>query len=139
MSKETITPTFYGVVHEGKLDINRLDAFKKYLKTLDGLVMVQVQEKKKIRTQSQNNFYWGAVLPTVAEATGHTTLDLHEIFKRKFLPVRTIKFGEREVRLPGSTAILSKMQFSEYIDKIGAEVGTMGIVLPTAEEFTGPM
>ena len=63
----------------------------------------------------------------LTEETGYTADELHEMFKAKFLPqdVREIEMnGERmTVSLTGSTTALSKMAFTEFIEKI--------------EEFTG--
>ena len=54
--------------------------------------------------------------------TGNESTDLHELFKRKFLPFQTKTVLGQEIRLTSTTTELSKFDFSEYLEKICAFV-----------------
>lgn len=86
------------------------------------------------RSDPQNSYYWGVVLKTISLSTGHTENELHEVFKRMFLTPITVKYKDREIRMPGSTAKLNKSEFVEYIMRISAEAGSMGITIPEPEK-----
>jgi hypothetical protein len=55
--------------------------------------------------------------------TGQNANDVHEWAKRRFLPPRLLKVNGQEFKIPGSTADLDKVAFTEYLDKISAETG----------------
>jgi hypothetical protein len=40
---------------------------------------------KKIRSNNQNKYYWGVIIPKLSELTGYTKDEIHEILKFKFL------------------------------------------------------
>lgn len=77
------------------------------------LIQVSIEPKKKKRSWKQNNYYWGAILPIVGEATGFTEEEAHDALKHKFLVIKGDKLDK--VR---STVQLSTGEFTEYIMKI---------------------
>lgn len=80
---------------------------------------VTVQLEKKVRSRSQNAYYW-VYLGVIARETGDNADDLHEFLKRKLLaPVFKTILG-KEVKLPRSTTDLEKWEFGEYLEKICA-------------------
>ena len=96
-------------------------------------ITITLTNKRPKRTVSQNNYYWGAVLPNIAQETGEYDLDaLHELFKGKFLAKETIETPWGEVTKVKSTAELSVLEFSEYIEKIA---GLTGIASPPALNY----
>lgn len=96
-------------------------------------VTVTLTNKRPKRTVSQNNYYWGAVLPAIAEETGeHDLTALHEIFKNKFLAKETVEMYGTVVTKTKSTTELSVLEFGEYIDKIA---GLTGIKPPPTENY----
>lgn len=95
-----------------------------------GNYWLEIKKAKSQRTLYQNAWYWGAILPLIAETYGHTPYELHEIFKRMFLEPRFIKYKGKEIKIPGSTAKLSKIEFGEYVEKIRAECSQDGITIP---------
>lgn len=89
---------------------------------------------KKKRSTKQNNYYWGAVLPTISDHTGHTVNELHEAYKKLFLPRKLITVNGKQVYLTGSTQDLSTGGMVEFIMRISAEAAEMGIILPSPED-----
>ncbi len=83
---------------------------------------VNIEEDKPGRSSSQNSYYW-VYLHVIEAETGQNANDVHEWAKRRFLPARTIKVNGQELRIAGSTKELDKASFTEYLDKIAAEVG----------------
>ncbi len=96
-------------------------------------ISITLTNKRPKRTVSQNNYYWGAVLPHIAQETGEYDLDaLHELFKSKFLSKETVDTQWGPVTKVKSTAELSVLEFSEFIEKIAA---LTGIQPPPTENY----
>ena len=120
-------------VEDGKM---RSPALKQFLATAKaGTYYFTIDEVKPKRSIAQNNYYWGAYLPLLSRETGYTVDELHSLFKTKFLQQRVADIemnGERMlVPIEGSTTSLSKLEFSEYIEKVEAFTGIQSP--PTAE------
>ena len=115
---------FDATIEKGILAIDQKTKWRDYLLGFkDGTKMVvEVERMKSKRSLSQNSFYW-LYLTVIADETGEIQDDLHEYFKRKFLPPVEKKILGRVVRLPGSTTDLSKFDFGEYLEKICAMTG----------------
>lgn len=112
---------FNATIEKGQLAIERKTKWRDYLLGFtDGTKMVvEIDRRKNKRSLTQNSFYW-LYLTIIADETGEIQDDLHEYFKRKFLPPIEKKILGQVVRLPGSTTDLSKFDFGEYLDKICA-------------------
>ena len=82
-------------------------------------VVVEVELEKAKRSLDQNALYW-VYLGVIEQETGNLATDLHELFKRKFLPPIPKKILGVDFKLPASTTELSKVEFGEYLDKISA-------------------
>lgn len=77
---------------------------------------VEILEKRKVRSISQNNLYW-LWLSCIEFETGNDRNDLHDLFKDKFLnPEMVNVLGEERQRR--STSNLNTLQFKTYLDKI---------------------
>ncbi len=79
----------------------------------------RLQVIESVRTLPQNRLYW-LFLEKIARETGDDAESLHQWAKRQFLPPRFIKVRGKELRIPGSTKDLKKLEFGEYMDKIAA-------------------
>ena len=82
-------------------------------------VVVEIELEKSKRSLDQNAFYW-LYIGVIEKETGNLAYDLHELFKRKFLPPIPKKILGVEFKLPASTTELSKADFGDYLDKISA-------------------
>lgn len=106
---------------EGALDwgseYNQIRLTETLKKTAGKTWRLELPEKK--RSQSQNNYYW-LYLGVIEYETGNNANDLHEYFKRIFLPPRYITVMGAELRIPRSTTELSKVEFGEFLEKICA-------------------
>lgn len=86
---------------------------------------------------NQNGYYWAVVLPVISNETGHTSDDLHEIYKSKFSPKRVVRdIDGREHVVPMSTSAMSTNEFTEYLDRIMAHAAEYGISIPPPEKIT---
>jgi hypothetical protein len=124
-------------IEKGKLILKFPKEYQAYINTREGKeVTLKIEDAKKQRTGQQNRYYWGAVLTTISDYTGHSTEELHEVFKSMFLVTHTINFKGKEVKITKSTTELDTISFIKYIDRIIAEVASMGIVIPSYETYT---
>lgn len=83
-------------------------------------VTCKLTKKKPKRTEQQNRYYW-VYLTEISIQTGHTTEELHEYFKRKFLIKGTKIVYGNEIVLYGSTTEQSVGEFNSYITNIATE------------------
>jgi hypothetical protein len=121
---------FHARIQDGKLSFGPVirQRVQEWLAVNEGK-QIRLQIVKPTRSGQQNRYYW-LYLGVIERETGENSDDLHEFFKRKFLPpvFKTIR-GE-EIRLPASTTDLSKSDFTEYLDRICA---LTNVPLPDAE------
>jgi hypothetical protein len=98
-----------------------------FIKTRDGLHVVEVRKLRDQRSLAQNAFLWGVVYPRVLagvrEAWGddETTIDeIHEFLKRRYLskPLVNRRTGEVMGHTEPSTASLDTKEFGAYLDNI---------------------
>lgn len=120
----------FGKVLHGKLKFDSEVNYSIFLERMEGKSFC-LEEISSKRTTSQNNFYW-AYLALVSNETGHTSKELHEYFKRVFLKPTLLSVMGKEIKIPSSTVNLSKSEFAEYIDRIGAETN---VPVPNPEEW----
>ena len=99
----------------------------------DMKAIVKVEPIRSQKSQQQLGYLWGIVYPEIASHTGHLENELHELFKRKFLKPRIIKWRETEVQIPNEFKRLSKGEVSEFIQRVMAEAADMGIIIPEAD------
>lgn len=79
---------------------------------------VVIIPKRKIRKLSMNRYYWGVLLATISEYTGHYPEELHELFAYAFnADFRWTKHGSAMV-FRGSTKTMREREFIKYMQKI---------------------
>ena len=126
-----------GVVRRGRLRIVRAHLFAEQLAGLrEGPVEIRIERKRATRSVEQNAWYWSCLVGLVAEHTGYTPDEIHELYKAKFIPKRlAVADGNGEIVgefvIGGSTTKLSTKEFTEYAEAIrqwAAE--TLHVVIP---------
>lgn len=122
---------------------NKADA-EKFCRSLNGTeFVVTIEKKKSKRSNAQNSFYWVAIVPTMLEgflSLGHE-MDLestHEFIKAKFNYKELVNVDTGQVeKVPMSTTNISKIAFSEMIDKANMfAIDWFGFNLPEAGQQT---
>jgi hypothetical protein len=128
-----------GEIRKGKLCVKQADTFAERVSKLrDGPVEVTVERKYATRSVDQNKWYWACVVGLVADHTGYTPDEIHEIYKAKFIPkAMAIADGNGEivgeVVLGGSTTRMDTVEFSDYCERIRDWAATLGVVIPDPE------
>lgn len=91
---------------------------------------VTVVKWKKKRSLSQNAYYHGVVKKEIADFTGHTEEEMHEILKQKFCPHKIVGFHGEDY-LMRSTTQLSTVEMKDYIEQCIAFAATeLALVIP---------
>lgn len=131
-----------GEIRKGKLRVKHADAFSQQLARFrDGAVQITVERKYANRSTRQNSWYWAAVVGLVAEHTGYSPDEIHEIYKAKFLP-KKLAFADQngevkgEFVLGGTTTTLDTVQFSEFCEAIREWAASeLGVNIPDPETW----
>lgn len=118
-------PRFYGTIKKGVLDIvdHEREAIKRWCQTFKNGTKVDIVIRKHSskRTNQQNKYYWGTVIPILADYFGHDNPeDMHEDLKLKFNPTES-KIEPGRI-IGGTTTKLSTIDFysaeDSYIERI---------------------
>jgi len=88
----------------------------------------EIKQHRTRRSLSQNSLYW-LWLTAISEQTGMDKGDLHVYFKERHLPYRVIKIFGEEQAITMSTGDLNTKQFTDYLEKIRAEVSEYDVLL----------
>jgi hypothetical protein len=123
--------TFIGSVKNGRLVLDNRAAFDRFTRLLDGKrVELQIRKFRKKRTLPQNAWYFGVLIPAMAEEIGIDAEDLHEQLKQHFLSVR---IDENFARVR-STTELSTVEFSKYMEDCQRLAAEYGVDVPFPDE-----
>ena len=84
-------------------------------------VEITIKKYKSKRTNDQNAYYWGVVIPIIADYVGHDNAeDMHEDLKLKFNPAGS-KIDSGKV-IGGTTTKMSTVEFfsgeTSYVERI---------------------
>lgn len=128
-------------VNSGKLFIRNRREFDRQIGQMrDGLEFeLTLQRRRATRSVQANAYYWGVVLRLLAEFTGYTVDEMHDICKAKFLPKRlAIAKGNGEIVdeyvLGGSTRDLDTNDFYEYVEQIRQWAAELDCNIPDPNE-----
>lgn len=137
MTQETYEAA--GAIVSGELKPVALVAFRQAMKRFpDGArVVIRVAVERQKRSNSQNRFWHGIVIPAFAEHCGYEFEEMKDALALKLLPKEITDMETGEVRIvPGHTSELNTKQFNELIERaqrLGAE---MDIYIPDPGEAT---
>jgi hypothetical protein len=106
---------------------------------------VTLKPYRKARTVSQNSLYW-LWLECLSQETGNDRLDLHDYFRRRYLPWSEKTVLGETIMLTTSTTKLDTKQFTDYLEAIRRDAVNLGCYLPSPgdpaweqfEEMVGP-
>ncbi|RYZ34447.1 MAG: hypothetical protein EOP49_34525 [Sphingobacteriales bacterium] len=105
-------------------------------------IRIRFQEKKKKRSNNQNSYYWGIMVPMVRRAIndlGHhlSEEDTHEFLKSRFNAQQIELTEGHYIDIPASTKGLTTIEFNEYKERIQQFASEMlGIYIPDPNEQT---
>src|SRR3990172_884104 len=129
-----MTPIFAATVTEGgRLAIERPSAFRAHLARLKGKrVEVVVRRYREQRTNQQSRYYWGVIVPLIAEDLGYDKQDCHEVLAMHFLRIEDcpITGAPRRKRTPDTDTA----EFAAYIDACIRLAAEHGIIVPSPNE-----
>ena len=126
-------PRFYGLSTEGNVKFERWPDVSRYLTTMDGKrVEIVIKPYKPRRSNPQNRYYHGVIIPVLAEYFGYTHDEMHDAIKIHFLQ-RAPESGKPFT--VGSTAKLTTEQFKQLTDDIKIWAATeYGVFIPDPHE-----
>jgi len=129
-----------GRVLAGRLEVSLGDVAASVRDWPDGDVVVVVRTVKAVRSLIQNAYYWGVCLKLVADHTGYTPEEHHDLAKQMFLP-KSLAFTDgngavvEERVIGGSTTKLSTGEMSEFVEKFREwAASTLGVFIPNPDE-----
>lgn len=84
---------------------------------------VIIQRHKSKRTLSQNSLHWkrlDIIRLHIADSTGQifSAEELHDFFKRRFLPVRLVEIAGEAEKVTPTTTELDTKQMTDFMDQI---------------------
>lgn len=133
---------FYGAVTDGRLILDARVAFLEAVRGLDGKLIVLELRQSRSRSNQQNRYYWGAVLPIIQDAMKKVGVSMsieqvHELLKYKFLQIEYVTTDGEIINSVGSTKELNPSEFNDYLEKI-TEWSAMylGVEIPEPNQQT---
>ena len=141
--------TYNGKVQKGEIKLPRKRLKKEVIQAFEGReIKVTFQRKKKIRSNEQNSYYWGVVIPFVIRGFIDLGNDIqegneehhnavHELLKGKFL-ANGEELWDAEgnmLQLNSSTTKCTTSQFMDYLAQIQMwSVEYLNVNIPDPEE-----
>ena len=139
MSKRRRPIVTSGYVERGKVQWDNPTLAMAPLKAWDGeRVTVTIAQEHQARSQRANAYLWGVVYKLMAEESGYSADDLHELMKLRHNSKLVVEPGSgEEVKIGQSTSKLSVEEFGVFIERVmvdGAEWLGVSIPPPRAHE-----
>jgi len=105
------------------------------LSSLNGQdVNVAIKPHRNSRSYNQNRYYWGVIISILADFTGYSKDEMHEVLKGKFLSDEKEIAGE-QIRFSYSTAELNTVEFEQYLTDIREWASVkLGLFIPLPNE-----
>ncbi|MDR6734222.1 hypothetical protein [Sphingobacterium sp. 2149] len=140
---------YFGSVKDGALKIRNKNALVLDLQSLEGKeIEIRISKKKKTRSNEQNRYYWGVVVPIVKQGlidAGYSREKInnseviHELLKSMFCPKEElINEDTGEILfLPPTTTSNSTSQMMDYFEDIKRWCAeNIGVYIPDPNEQT---
>ena len=138
-----MTYTFRTKVENGKIKSQRKPLAEAIASFEGKEIEISIRKAKKIRSNPQNSFYWGVVVPIVKSGLDGngikaTTEQTHELLKLRFLKSDLVNEATGEAwQTVKSTTELTTSEFMDYLAEItqfSAEF--LGVQIPDPNEQT---
>mgnify|MGYP001564356341 FL=1 len=131
---------FSGKILDGILKLHFKKDWEKFLSENNGQeIEFFARLYKKQRTLNQNDYYW-KLLDIISDSTGEATEaleaqiftkeQLDRIYESLFSPKEVLKYRGKTIITSKHCRELSTKEFSPYLERVFAEAGELGIVLP---------
>lgn len=123
---------------EGKLKVaaperKLMDSFLAGLKNQK--LTLTISAEQPTRSNQANRFYWGVVVPLIAEHLGYQKDELHEALKQKFLSLDAEPDAHGLMRAR-STASMTKKEFGDFLENVITWAGSeFGIEIPEPRDY----
>ena len=128
-----MTPKFFATIQNGKPVFDSRGKLMAYLSGYkDGTrIEATFKQYRRQRTNPQNKYYWGVVVPILANHFGYTKDEMHDALRWQFL-----RKQDKEPPTVRSTAELTTVEFNAYIDEIVIWAATeFQVVVPDPGEI----
>lgn len=139
---EKIKQAFYGYVKDKRMVLANMGAFKEDVARFEGQkIKVELSQFKDTRSERQNAYYWGVVIPIFADHLGFPPKEYrecHEYLKYERLPIFIKTPAGETIRTARSSASLKTNEFEDYmadLRKWGAEEFALNIPEPNEIPF----
>jgi hypothetical protein len=110
-----------------------------FLKQLRGKHTLSFERVKQSRSQAQNKYYWGVIVPTLASEFGYFKDEMHELLRKKFLGYTKENPISGEVEMFAmSTTKLNTAEMEVYLENIRTwALSEFSVYLPLPNEILG--
>lgn len=131
-------PLFRATVRGGKVHPDDPSRWRNYLQRFEGRrVQVSCRAETSNRSLRANSYLWGVVYRELAEWSGHTEDEIHDVMRAMFLSAREVALPDgRKVAALGSTASLDVEAFGAYVDKVKLWAAEQGVTIPDPDEVS---
>lgn len=127
---------WFGTTQEGNLQIKDREAFKTYLKGIQGEIEVSVSKRKGKRSDAQNRYLWGVVYKLLSTETGYKDEEIHELMLEKFAPRRYMELGGTKEKVVKRSSKMDKIEFMDYVESIKQwSAETLNLYIPDPNEI----
>jgi hypothetical protein len=119
------------ITKEQFFELDKFDEFSVWLGTFAPGTKIDLILKKheELCSKNQKGYYWGVIVKMIAEHTDHSTEEIHDTLKFKFLKDRD-KFGMEYVRSTESLTTKEREEYHEQCRKWALFFFNMIIPLP---------
>lgn len=122
----------------GVFDLSRpaeVEALAVAVGRIGGSHEVVLRKYRARRSDAQNRYWWGVVIPALAGCWGCDLQEAHDIVLVEFVG-RAREVNGKAITLPGSTAALNTAQFNELIKAVQQHAAAEhGVYIPDPNEW----
>ena len=122
---------FHATIDHGKTRWHAPAQVARFVAGLEGKrIVVEIRQWRDKRSNSQNRWYWGCIIPLLGEFCGYDQEEMHAALKQRFLQTH----ADGPLPTVGSTAKLNTKEFAEYCENCRRLAAEMGVVIPDPGE-----